>query len=89
RLPQIALSSLPAIPPPLGPTGNGTIVIETYIHENSKKGEGGGCAICLEEYKDRERRAVISTCDHRYHEACIEAWLAKHDTCPLCRSHVV
>lgn len=49
---------------------------------------GGGCAICLEEYKDGENCAVAVTCNHKFHGVCIKAWLLKHDTCPLCRSLV-
>ncbi|KAL8496902.1 hypothetical protein ACS0TY_020545 [Phlomoides rotata] len=50
---------------------------------------GGGCAICLEEYKDGEKCAVVVTCNHRFHGGCIKAWLLGHDTCPLCRAFVV
>ncbi|KAI3450395.1 hypothetical protein Pfo_007060 [Paulownia fortunei] len=85
---------MPATPPqrPLGRkrlASNDIIVFHTYIQENSKEDGVGGCAICLEEYKDGETRAAITACNHRYHACCIKAWLGKNDTCPLCRTHVV
>lgn len=62
------------------------IVYSTYDRKNS--GEGGGCAICLEEYKDGEACAAIAACNHRFHACCVEPWLIKNDTCPLCRTIV-
>lgn len=56
-------------------------------------GPGDTCSICLskmpdglrEEEKragpDRQRRL---RCGHLFHGACIDAWAAKHPTCPLC-----
>lgn len=95
--PEIALSVAAAGPP--RPPGrrrladSDEIVFDIYIKENSKEdggggGGGGGCAICLEEYKDGETRAAITACNHRFHAACIKAWLGGNDNCPLCRSHV-
>ena len=25
-------------------------------------------------------------CSHRYHEACIDTWLDKNSTCPVCKT---
>lgn len=43
------------------------------------------CAICLGEYKLRQRRITLP-CLHGFHERCISAWIddANRDTCPLC-----
>lgn len=42
------------------------------------------CAICLEDLKDCQAIREISVCSHRYCSACIQTWLAKNRTCPLC-----
>lgn len=42
------------------------------------------CAICLEELKDCQAIREISVCNHRYCSACIQIWLSKNRTCPLC-----
>nr|BDW09827.1 MAG: wsv199-like protein [Marsupenaeus japonicus pemonivirus] len=40
------------------------------------------CAICLECMDDHLR----TSCSHRFHPKCLSTWLAKNDTCPMCRS---
>ncbi|KAL1557459.1 E3 ubiquitin-protein ligase-like protein [Salvia divinorum] len=53
------------------------------------EGSLSGCAICLEAYVACERRATISSCGHRFHAHCIEAWLRENNSCPLCRHRLV
>ncbi|XP_010540257.1 PREDICTED: RING-H2 finger protein ATL38-like [Tarenaya hassleriana] len=43
------------------------------------------CAICLEEYEEEEVMRVMPRCKHKFHAACIDVWLPKHSTCPVCR----
>ena len=40
------------------------------------------CAICLDRLPADFYR---TTCNHLFHEQCIEQWLTRHTTCPLCR----
>ncbi|ETV85187.1 hypothetical protein, variant 1 [Aphanomyces astaci] len=53
--------------------------------------DGGGsdelCSICLADFEPRERLRELS-CQHRYHPACIDTWLAKSQSCPLCKRHL-
>ncbi|MQL98831.1 hypothetical protein Taro_031546 [Colocasia esculenta] len=46
------------------------------------------CAICLKDYEDGENVQRLPTCRHSYHMACIERWLARHSSCPICRQDV-
>jgi hypothetical protein len=57
---------------------------------------GGGrsadvsCPICLAEVEGHLLAAGDPSvcrlrCGHRYHTACIESWLARSSTCPVCR----
>jgi len=48
------------------------------------------CAVCLAEYQTNDRLMVMP-CDprHNFHEACIEPWLRRMNTCPLCQRPVV
>ena len=40
------------------------------------------CPICLE---DLSGRVVVKTkCNHKYCKTCIDDWLSKHTTCPIC-----
>lgn len=56
------------------------------------------CSICLEPFIDPEKGQlllpsgehvnvrILPNCAHMFHSACINKWLSKKDTCPLCRT---
>ncbi|KAE8705560.1 putative excision repair cross-complementing 1 ercc1 [Hibiscus syriacus] len=59
---------------------------EVKVH---KVGKGAlECAVCLNEYEDEEPLRLIPKCDHVFHPECIDAWLASHTTCPVCRANL-
>lgn len=45
------------------------------------------CAICLSEYQPKETLRTIPECAHYFHAHCIDQWLKKNASCPLCRNH--
>lgn len=45
------------------------------------------CSICLQSFSEKERITTLS-CNHYYHQKCIDLWLAISEACPLCRSIV-
>ncbi|XP_047958055.1 E3 ubiquitin-protein ligase ATL6-like [Salvia hispanica] len=47
------------------------------------------CAVCLNEFEDHETLRLLPKCDHVFHPDCIDAWLASHTTCPVCRADLV
>ncbi|KAJ0981370.1 hypothetical protein J5N97_009625 [Dioscorea zingiberensis] len=46
------------------------------------------CAVCLLEFEDDETLKLLPRCCHVYHSDCIDAWLASHVTCPVCRANL-
>lgn len=44
------------------------------------------CAVCLGEFEDHETLRLLPKCSHAFHPDCIDAWLASHATCPVCRA---
>jgi hypothetical protein len=44
------------------------------------------CSICLCEYRDGEMQRVMPECRHRFHLMCLDAWLRRSASCPVCRS---
>ncbi|KAF9610812.1 hypothetical protein IFM89_025053 [Coptis chinensis] len=46
------------------------------------------CAVCLNEFEDDETLRLLPKCDHVFHPECIDAWLASHTTCPVCRANL-
>lgn len=50
--------------------------------------EDAQCSICLAEYQEREVLRVMPKCGHNFHLKCIDVWLRKQSTCPVCRLSV-
>ncbi|KAL6177408.1 hypothetical protein ACLB2K_048934 [Fragaria x ananassa] len=44
------------------------------------------CPICLGEYQARETIRTIPECNHYFHANCVDTWLRRNPTCPLCRN---
>ncbi|GMI84456.1 Arabidopsis toxicos en levadura 6 [Hibiscus trionum] len=59
---------------------------EVKVH---KIGKGAlECAVCLNEFEDDDTLRLMPKCDHVFHTECIDAWLASHTTCPVCRANL-
>ncbi|PKA49477.1 RING-H2 finger protein ATL43 [Apostasia shenzhenica] len=56
----------------------------------SIRGEKQGleCPVCLGRFEPAELLRLLPKCRHAFHVDCVDAWLASHSTCPLCRSRV-
>ncbi|XP_030517728.2 RING-H2 finger protein ATL74-like [Rhodamnia argentea] len=44
------------------------------------------CVVCLEEFKIGDKCRLLPICRHSFHAGCIDAWLLKVASCPICRS---
>ncbi|CAH8387353.1 unnamed protein product [Eruca vesicaria subsp. sativa] len=68
---------------------NGAIsscLLEAMYHPLYQTDEQRKCAICLEEYKEREELGELKGCGHEYHGGCIKKWLSMKNSCPICKS---
>ena len=56
-------------------------------------GDGDGkvkilkCTICFAKMRDPSANKALA-CAHVFHKACIDQWVVKESTCPMCRSKV-
>ncbi|XP_059316200.1 E3 ubiquitin-protein ligase ATL42-like [Lycium ferocissimum] len=50
--------------------------------------QGLECAVCLSKFEDIEILRLLPMCKHAFHIDCIDQWLEKHSTCPLCRHKI-
>lgn len=50
--------------------------------------EGLECAVCLCKFEDIEILRLLPKCKHAFHIDCVDQWLEKHSSCPLCRHKV-
>ena len=59
--------------------------IEIQFKNNLYQNE---CTICLENFNENEILYELK-CKHYYHKTCIDDWLSKKRTCPLCRLNLL
>lgn len=73
-------------------SGIDNTVIESlpFFRFSSLKGskEGLECAVCLSRFEDVEVLRLLPKCKHAFHINCIDHWLEKHSSCPICRCRV-
>ena len=46
------------------------------------------CPICLENYSTKEFKRELK-CGHTFHKKCIDKWIKKYNTCPICREKII
>ncbi|KAJ3680044.1 hypothetical protein LUZ60_016322 [Juncus effusus] len=56
-----------------------------YNYEAFNSKDDAQCSICLGEYQEKEMLRIIPACNHSFHLTCIDLWLQKQATCPICR----
>lgn len=57
-----------------------------YREAENIKGTVLECAVCLEEFEEKETGRLLPKCNHSFHLDCIDMWFLSHSTCPLCRT---
>lgn len=48
-------------------------------------GERVSCSVCLQDFQAGETVRSLPQCHHMFHLPCIDTWLLRHGSCPLCR----
>ena len=43
------------------------------------------CNICLEEFDRGDEVRKLTHCSHTFHKACIDRWLSRVASCPICK----
>ena len=46
------------------------------------------CCICRENFQDTDIVRKINSCGHVFHLNCLDTWLERHTTCPMCRQDI-
>ncbi|PIN18220.1 hypothetical protein CDL12_09115 [Handroanthus impetiginosus] len=46
------------------------------------------CAICLDSFREGDECRKIPVCKHLFHAKCVDRWIRKMPTCPVCRTRV-
>ncbi|KAH6835612.1 hypothetical protein C2S53_007646 [Perilla frutescens var. hirtella] len=46
------------------------------------------CVICLQKLKNGEAARSLPSCKHMFHLHCIDQWLMRQGSCPICRKQI-
>ncbi|KAE8733562.1 Endoribonuclease L-PSP family protein [Hibiscus syriacus] len=57
--------------------------------EMIKSREESSCSICIQGLKEGQMTRNLPRCGHKFHMKCIDEWLSRQGTCPMCREHVL
>lgn len=57
---------------------------EIFWNKEGKPHDEEKCLICLSEYQESEKLRILP-CSHRLHKDCVDKWLNRNRTCPVCR----
>lgn len=56
------------------------------FHFDYDEGKTSTCAVCLDGFLIGESCRIFPACNHVYHAQCIDLWLVRRLTCPICRA---
>lgn len=73
---------------PRGLSGDSLNKLPHHMVLKGMKAEDTFCAICLQDIEVGEVARSLPRCDHTFHLICVDKWLVKNDSCPICRQNV-
>ncbi|KAF3341453.1 RING-H2 finger protein ATL39-like protein [Carex littledalei] len=83
--------NMPSPPEPssLDPTQIASLPTNQYTRRGKEDEPASDCTICLNEVDEGDAVRVLPVCLHLFHKDCIDLWLEKNNTCPVCRTGVI
>jgi hypothetical protein len=61
---------------------------ELFVYQHLNENLEDICSICRQSFDDQEICRRIKRCQHFFHCACVDAWIIRHPTCPMCRDEI-
>ena len=59
-------------------------IIPVFTVKEKNKNNNNKCAICLSDFEVGEKKSTLP-CVHSFHCSCIERWIKKKNSCPICK----
>ncbi|KAJ4898868.1 NEP1-interacting protein 1 [Raphanus sativus] len=60
-------------------------IIITGRNSLDASGNKDSCSVCLQDFQLGETVRSLPHCHHMFHLPCIDNWLLRHGSCPMCR----
>ncbi len=57
--------------------------VRPFRREDFPDAEDGKCVVCLGEYEEGDQLRYLR-CNHHFHIECVDEWLKRQGSCPLC-----
>ncbi|XP_028763493.1 NEP1-interacting protein-like 2 [Neltuma alba] len=73
---------------PRGLSGDSLKKLPHHVILKDMKTENLCCTICLQDIEVGEVARSLPRCHHTFHLNCVDRWLVKNDSCPVCRQYV-
>ncbi|XP_006579531.1 NEP1-interacting protein-like 2 isoform X2 [Glycine soja] len=73
---------------PRGLSGDSLKRLPHHMISKDMKADNTCCAICLQDIEVGEIARSLPRCHHTFHLICVDKWLVKNDSCPVCRQNV-
>ncbi|KAK7292197.1 hypothetical protein RIF29_07968 [Crotalaria pallida] len=71
-----------------GLSGDSLDKLPQHVVLEDMKAENTCCTICLQDIEVGEIARRLPRCHHTFHLICVDKWLVKNDSCPVCRQGV-
>lgn len=59
---------------------------ELEVFDSSSTTENTQCSICRANFENGDIIRKICSCNHTFHQECVDKWFEDKDTCPVCRT---
>ncbi|KAK4804920.1 hypothetical protein SAY86_004737 [Trapa natans] len=64
------------------------IPLENFRPSWAVSNEACCCSICLQDFEEGQTTRRLRKCGHFFHLCCLDAWLIKKGSCPICRDSI-
>ncbi|XP_043203769.1 protein goliath-like [Amphibalanus amphitrite] len=64
------------------------VPLRTLKVDDEQLGDAECCAVCLESYRAAECVRMLP-CSHQFHMVCVDPWLLKNRSCPMCKMDIL
>lgn len=62
---------------------------QLYVFDIEESTTDNECSICRNNLIFHDICRKINTCGHFFHQSCVDSWLVRNHSCPMCRNPII